>query len=462
MSNNLHRRLCDARNFLGWCALIFISLPSLARAQDATALKQVLDRLDRLEKENRALADEVHALRSELALTHPPPAETPPLEERVEVNTQRLDDLAQTKVESTQKFPLRITGMALFNAFVNGKQNNGNENPVVAARSPGPATSGGTLRQSIIGLEYHGPQMFWGGKVSGSLYLDLFGGAYEAAEPPAPHLRVATLQIDWKNQSFAVGQDKPIVSPREPNSLAQVGVSPLTGAGNLWLWEPQARFEQRVHFGDRDLLRAQVGVFQTAEAAARIPAAFASTLEPARPGLEGRFEFTHHWNGASPDDSPRIEIAPGFHFSATHVAGTSVPSNLASLDWFINPLPKVEFTGMFFKGKNLAGLGALRQGFTILSAGNAIPVHGMGGWAQLRLLPTQRLSFNIYGGQHDDRDSDLRGSGIGKNQAYFGNFMYRIAPNVIVSFEAGQVRTYYIGSGQRLNNHYDLALAYLF
>ena len=58
-------------------------------------------------------------------------------------------------------------------------------------------------------------------------------------------LRVATVELDWGSTNLLVGQDKPILSPREPNSLAQVGVSPLTGAGNPWLWQPQARLEHR-------------------------------------------------------------------------------------------------------------------------------------------------------------------------------------------------------------------------
>ena len=37
--------------------------------------------------------------------------------------------------------------------------------------------------------------------------------------------------IDWNNTSLMLGQDKPIISPRDPDSLAQVGFSPLTGAG---------------------------------------------------------------------------------------------------------------------------------------------------------------------------------------------------------------------------------------
>jgi hypothetical protein len=40
--------------------------------------------------------------------------------------------------------------------------------------------------------------------------------------------------------------------------------------------------------------------------------------------------------------------------------------------------------------------------------------------------------------------------------------MYKLAPNVVAALEASQTRTEYLGSLLRLNNHYDLALAYLF
>ena len=90
------------------------------------------------------------------------------------------------------------------------------------------------------------------------------------------------------------------------------------------------------------------------------------------------------------------------------------------------------------------------------------PVHSKGGWTQLTLLATNRLSFNLFSGLHDDRNRDLRPGRIGKNMAYGANFFYRLAPNVLVGLESSQVRTSYIGVGNRLNNHYDLALAYLF
>jgi len=127
----------------------------------------------------------------------------------------------------------------------------------------------------------------------------------------------------------------------------------------------------------------------------------------------------------------------------------------------IKPAASVEITGMVFRGQNFANLGAL-GGLSVRSANQVIPVRGIGGWLQFRYIATQKLSFNFYGGQQDDRDSDLVTGRVAKNQYYAGNVMYLLAPNVISAFEVGQARTNYLGIGNRLNNHYDFALGYLF
>src|SRR4029077_6336358 len=107
-----------------------------------------------------------------------PPAaeEKPKLEERLEIEEQRTAEQAQTKVEASQRFPIRLTGMALVNAFYNSKQNGGVDNPTVASIGHGDTGGGGTFRQSIIGLDYRGPQTFWGGKIHGSVFMDFFTG----------------------------------------------------------------------------------------------------------------------------------------------------------------------------------------------------------------------------------------------------------------------------------------------
>jgi hypothetical protein len=430
-----------------------------------------------LEKDNRALTEEIHALRNELGMLRSPTAATaavtaassdgqasdgqPAGEERQAVQQSRIEELAQTKIESSQKFPIRITGMALFNAYRNGRYNNQSENPAIASLVPGDATGGGTLRQSTLGLLFNGPLTLAGGKVSGSLYMDFFGGS-TASLNHLVRLRTASINLDWTNTTLSFGQEKPIISPRDPDSLAQVGVSPLTGAGNLWLWQPQIRLEQRLSMGNQSGLRAQVGVFQTSQLNTGVdPNSYASPqpgeqTEDSSPGGEGRLEFWHRWS-----ETGRLEIAGGLHVNRNHVTRFSLPTNIYSLDWFFRPFSKLEFSGMFFHGRNVAVLGGLRQGFTVLDR-RWLSVPSTGGWAQLRFPITARLAFDIYGGQQDDRNSFLPPGFMAKNQGYFGNVMYRLAPNVVVSLEGGQIRTTYSQIGNRLNDHYDLAIAYMF
>jgi len=448
---------------INWRGSFVLLIPAFLAAQQKSDLQQILERLERVEQENRNLAQEVRLLREELAKSRTgadpasPPDGAAPLDERVAVLERRAEEQAQTKIESSQRLPVTLTGMVLFNAFLNGRANGGQQNPTTASPANNSSAGGASLSQSVLGLKFQGPQVAGGGQVNGSLYMDFFGGSSSSLNHLV-RLRVATIEIDWKNQSITAGQDKPIIAPREPNSLAQVGVSPLTGAGNLWLWQPQVRFEQRFSFGDQAGLRAQLGVYQTSELSyASRGGEFVAPPSPPRPALESRLEFWRQFSR-----NRRIEIAPGFHTSSTHVAGDSVPSDLVSVDWLIQPFQKVQFSGMFFHGRNAAGVGGLRQGFTVYPDGREVAIGANGGWAQLSFQAAKRLSFNLYGGQESDRTRDLLAGDIRRNLAYAGNLIYRLGPNVLLGLEALQVRTNYFLKPNRLNNHYDLALAYLF
>jgi hypothetical protein len=440
------------KHSLGVCLLtLTLVRPAIPQQVD---LQAVLDRLDKLEAENEKLQDEIRALRTELTAVKPAPSEAP-ASERLAVQENRTAELDQTKVGASQRFPVSLTGMLLFNAFANGKESGGAQYPAVAALNRGSETDGGSLRQTIIGLKFNGPDLPWGGKASGSIYMDFFGGTSSPSNNLV-RLRIATLDLKWKNTTVTVGQDKPVISPREPVSLAQVGISPLAAAGNLWDWNPQVRIEQRFAFGENSGLRAQAGVYETTENyATNLPVEYAGTLERSRPGYEGRFEFFHTTSRWS------IEVAPGFHFGSTHVAGSSVQSRIASLDWMIHPASKIEFSGEFFDGQDVAGLGAL-PGFFVSEAGIPSPVHSNGEWGQLTLFPASRLSFHIYSGEQANRTLDVALNGVTTNFVYAGNLIYKFAPNVLGALEASQTRTEYLGAGLRLNNHYDLALAYLF
>jgi hypothetical protein len=418
-------------------------------------LQKILDRLDQLEKQNRELLSEIHELRSELkpaSATAPAPDVT----ERLEVQEARTTELAQAKVEASQKFPVSLTGVLLFNAFANGKYGGGFEYPFAAAPSPSSAATGATLRQTILGLKFNGPDLPGGGKASGTFYMDFWGGTSSAANNLF-RVRTATIDLTWKDTTISVGQDKPIVAPRDPVSLAQVSFAPLSGAGNLWLWQPQARIEQRFSLADDAGVRVQAGVYETSESYPTNGApAFTNTIEKARPAYQGRVEF---FKGS---EKRRFEIAPGVSLSTGHVAGTSAASHLLTLDWLARPIAAVEFTGALFRGDDAAGLGALRQAFTVLNDGSVLPVHVNGGWGQVAFFVTPRLSFHLFGGEESDHSAGFSAGNITRNLTYAANIMYKLAPNVVAAFEVAQNRTDYVVTGSRLNNHYDLALGYLF
>jgi hypothetical protein len=111
----------------------------------------------------------------------------------------------------------------------------------------------------------------------------------------------------------------------------------------------------------------------------------------------------------------------------------------------------------------VAPLGAgYPQGFGIYYGRRVEVVHSRGGWGQFTIHTLPRLDLHLFSGQQDDVNHELIEGRIGKNIMYGGNLYYRLAPNVILGLEATQLRTMYIGQGVRINNHYDVALAYLF
>src|SRR5580704_16117698 len=187
-------------------------------------MQNVIDRLDRLEKQNQELLTEIQELRRQLAPAQPaasqpaapqPEDSPPPPAERLDVQENRTAELAQTKVGTFQRMPVTLTGMVLFNAFHNGGYGGSSEVPLTAQLTQSPDSSGATFRQTIIGLRFDGPDLPGGGKASGNANFDFWGGT-SAAGNNLFRIRTATIDLKWKNTTISAGQDKPIVSPREP------------------------------------------------------------------------------------------------------------------------------------------------------------------------------------------------------------------------------------------------------
>ena len=429
-----------------------VLLPAAALAQQP-ALDRIVEQLGQLQRENQRLTEELEKLRQQVAQLQNGAASGTAVSEKLDVVSQRVEDLASSKVEAAQKFPLELAGLVLFNSYLYAGHTGGVELPLVSQTGPSQRSSGGTLRNTEIALTYSGPKAL-GAQVSGRLQLDFFGGTLNI-QNHLMRIRTGDVTFDWGSRSLTFAVAKPIFSPRDPDSLSQLGIPLLANSGNLWLWQPQVRYEERVKFSESSGLRARIGVYQTNETLGNVANV---AFSPSRPALQGRFELFHNTAGGR-----RFEFAPGFHLSKSLVAAAAVTSYAATVDWLAPVAPHVDWTGFLFTGQDLSGLGVsgLRQAFAFRQ-GRPFAVRGRGGWTQVTLHAGQPVDLNLIAGLHDDFERDLVANGIGRNLSYGANLRLRLAPNVVLGPEILQIRTTWRQSGVRLTNRYDLALGYLF
>ncbi|HLK33968.1 MAG TPA: hypothetical protein VKT29_12815 [Terriglobales bacterium] len=439
---------------MAWHKLILVVWLSAAAYGQQPNLEQILQQLNQLQQDNQRLNREIDGLRQQvLELKSAKPAA--PLEEKVAVVSQRVEDLAGSKVEAAEKFPLKISGLVLMNSYMYAGHTGGVDLPMVSVPGADFHSAGGTFRNTQLAFLYNSPKDFLGAEFSGKLQLDFFGGTLNIQNHLA-RIRNANISLDWASRSLTFAVDKPIFSPRDPDSLSQLGVPAFANSGNLWLWQPQVRYEERVKFNDTTGLRARIGVYQTNETLAAVPANV--RISPSRPALQGRFELFHETHSGR-----RFELAPGFHVSRSLVAGAGVNSYAVSLDWLAPIAPRLDWTGFAFTGQDLTGLGiaGIHQSFNFVP-GSVLPVRNRGGWTQLTLHAAKRVDINLIGGMEDDFNRDLPANGVARNLSYAANLRLHLAPNVVLGPEILQIRTTYRQSGILLMNRYDLALGYFF
>jgi hypothetical protein len=187
------------------------------------------------------------------------------LSEDEQLLSDKVNEQYQTKLESASKYRVRFSGIVLFNLFGNSGSTDNQDVPTwVLEPNPmdSPGSVGATLRQSILGFEVFGPDVF-GAHSSGNVNFD-FGGGFPATNNGVNfgvvRLRTATVRLDWKDTSVVAGQDALFLSPQAPTSFASLIVPALTYSGNLWSWTPQLRVEHRFEFSNHSNVSLQGGV----------------------------------------------------------------------------------------------------------------------------------------------------------------------------------------------------------
>jgi hypothetical protein len=396
-----------------------------------------------------------------------------------EVLDSQVKTLDQTKVGTESKYPLRITGMVLFNSFV---VDGAVDNPILPSIAlPRTAlwvhhSTGATLEQTQLGLNANGPTL-WNARTSADVAVDFFNSSYTAIPPPTAlnlRLRTASVYLDWKDSQVSAGQQTPLITPLSPTSFATVGQPALAWAGNLWTWLPQATFIHRRPIGDSSHVAFGFGLLDPEAAETTGQPAYGLTRRNLQPGYEGRIAY--EWG----DPSRPYELGASGYYTRQLYYGNGIVENQAldfwagTADWRVPILRIAELSGEFYRGRGLGDLGggAFKNVVVDYGAQYASGLNATGGWAQWKSRLTPSLEVNAYFGMDNAQANQVRNQSpvanaspylyLVKNQSTAANIIFRPKTYLVFSGEYRYLKSWYTyGSGvdaQTLN----LTMGYLF
>jgi hypothetical protein len=406
------------------------------------------------------------------------------VQEQQELLSGKIDDQYQTKVESAAKYRVRLSGIVLFNLFGNSGQVDNLDVPTWATPgNPGvpSGAAGGTLRQSIIGLEAFGPEV-WGARTSADVNFD-FGGGFPATtngvDSGLVRLRTAAIRLDWKNTSVVAGQDQLFISPLSPTSFASLIVPPLWYAGNLWAWTPQVRVEHRFALPGESRILLQggfldnlTGEFPDAQNYSWYREATAAE-QTRQPAYAARVAYSHPWFGQT-----FTVGAAGYYSRQNWDFGRIVNGWAGMMDLNLPLGSRFALSASFYRGVAIGGLGAA-LGRSVLFDGplsdpntEVVPLNVVGGWAQLKFRATPKLEFNAAFGQDSPFASDVEYFGnqvssytvpyLTADRGAFGNVIYHPRSDLLLSMEYRRLRTFTIYDNSYQAGQVNMSVGVLF
>jgi hypothetical protein len=463
------------------------------------ALAVTHQQLEQTRQEMKQLREELVGIKKQLASTSLVPSEQSgsssvtsvakttaasieDLKERQETVEAQIKVHDQTKIESSSKYPIRVTGLVLFNSFINLGAVDNLDLPAAALslqnNTTGNGSAGATLRQTILGLEGFGPRIA-GARSSASVDMDFFGGlAYTsyASSAGTVRMRTASINLDWDHDSVQVGLLAPLISPLSPTSYATVAEPSLAGAGNLWTWAPQLRYAHQVRFDSGRRLQLEAGLWDP-------PAAGYSTNELFRvpspgeaskqPGYESRISY-----GTFTGERPFQIGLGGYYSRQSYPNNQSVDSWAVTTDWRAPISSRFEVSGEGYRGRALGGLGgsvykdALFGGNPTTGLPYYQGLDAIGGWTQLKAHFSQSLEANgaigiDNGFAEDFHEVILPPTASGtqlraRNRMAFGNVIYRPKTYLILSPEYRRIWTWPISGTRNTADVFTLSAGYQF
>lgn len=467
-----------------------ISAPDGSQTRLEQKLSDISSALAETEKQLEDSQQQVHRLQSELleiqrqlaanklasgassssdAVVAAPP-EVADLAERQEVLEAQVKLHDQVKVESVSKYPVRLKGLILFNAFLNAGVVDNVDLPEIALPVVYGITNrsaGAGLRQTILGIEGSGPKI-WGAQTSAEVSLDFFAGlAYSnyGTSAGVVRMRTASINFDWPASKVKAGLVTPLISPLSPTSYATVAAPGMAGAGNLWTWAPQLSVEHKTSVAGGGNVRFQLGLWDPPAAGYstngiyRAPSPGEHSFEPA---YEGRVSYGSGKEGGG------LQVGVGGYYGRQSYPGEkTVDSWAATADWRLPIHSWFELSGEAYRGKSLGGLGGgvykdvLTGTDPITGASVLRGLNTAGGWTQLKTRFKQTFEMNAAIGQDSGFASDFHTLILdpanvtllrARNRMVVGNLIYSPKTYLILSPEFRRIWSWPItGPGTSAN-----------
>jgi hypothetical protein len=378
-----------------------------------------------------------------------------------------------TKVETASKYPLKVSGLILFNAFVNTRQVDTSASPAYAIDGPG--STGLSLRQTVLGLDARGPHLF-NAASHADVRIDFFANYQQAnyAAGGVLRMRTAHAMLTWPSTEAFIELDRSILEPNEPSSVVAVAQPEMAWAGNLWNWSPQIGVTHNFNLTDDSQFKVQGALIDASDPG--LPGSESNepvtqTERSRWPGTEARIAYAHG------PESERAEVGIGGYFSP-HRSPDGVPFKAwaATIDTRFPLSRYFEFTANAYRGQALAGLGGGGYVNYFYQYAGAVEVaHALddvGGWTQLKAKAGQKVEFNTGYGTDNPFAKEVHQAvassttnyypGLARNRSFYSNVIFSPSAYLLFSLEYKRLWSSYGSGATQLSDSVGIAAGYRF
>jgi hypothetical protein len=396
------------------------------------------------------------------------------IRERQAVQESQIATHEQTKVETESKYPVKISGLLLFNSYVNTRQVDISANPTYAL--PGSGSTGFSLRQTVLGLDARGPHLF-GATSHGDVRVDFFASGSQPSYAASGLLRFRTAHagLRWQNTEAFFEQDRSFLAPYTPSSLVAVSQPLFSWSGNLWSWNPQIGLSRQIGSGGSKRWNIQAGLIDVADPQWPGGPPNTSTVSRAErsrwPGTEARIAF----GSGQVDSGPAIGLS-GYFSPHETAEGMRFDAWAGALDL---RLPMTRHLSLIANAYRGAGLGGLGGGgyvdYVHAYAGTAEIARALddvGGWAQLQSKIGARLALNAGYGIDNPFAGEINAStaipeyaiypGLARNMSAVGNVIYSPSAYLLFSLEYRRLWTNFASSPASFSDVIGIGAGYRF